>query len=212
MFATVTHMIPVATGAPATLPAFPVPDDLCDAVGTDHLPRGRTLHCTGDACLSLALALVAPATRLGAWLAVVGIPSLGAQAAAEQGVALERTIFVHPPTGGTEWAASLAALVEGFDVALVGAAPSVSSTHVRRLQARVQARRALLVVVDVAAAWPGARPVAPWVAPDLVLRATTRAWEGLEQGGGHLRRRQVALRVEGRRAGPPREHLLWRPA
>lgn len=199
-------------GAPTAPTTFPVPDDLRDAVGLADLPRGRTLHCAGDACLSLALSLVAPATRLGAWLAVVGIPSLGAQAAAEQGVALERTIFVHPPAAGAEWAASLAALVEGFDVALVGAAPSISPTHVRRLQARVQARRALLVLVDVAAAWPGARPAAPWAPPDLALRATTRAWEGLEHGAGHLRRRQVALRVEGRRAGPPREHLLWRPA
>ncbi|MFZ9291235.1 MAG: hypothetical protein ACO26C_01660 [Ilumatobacteraceae bacterium] len=197
---------------PTPAPAFPVPDDLRDAVGLVDLPRGRTLHCAGDACLSLALSLVAPAPRLGAWLAVVGIPALGAQAAAEQGVALERTVFVHPPAGGTEWAASLAALVEGFDVALVGAAPSLPATLVRRLQARVQARRALLVLVDVAAAWPGARPAAPWAPPDLALRATTRAWEGLEHGAGHLRRRQIAVRVDGRRAGPPREHLLWRPA
>ena len=48
------------------------------------------------AATSLALALAVEATAAGAWLAVVDVPWLGVEAAAELGVPLERLVRVDP--------------------------------------------------------------------------------------------------------------------
>ena len=65
------------------------------------LRRGATVSVTAAAgvggATSLALALVAEASRAGSWVAAVGLPSLGLVAADELGVALERLVLVAAP-------------------------------------------------------------------------------------------------------------------
>ena len=81
-----------------------VPPALAAILPQGGLQRGSTVATGGVAATSLALALAAPTTAAGAWLAAVGLPHLGLLAAAELGVALERTLLVADP-GPRAWAA-----------------------------------------------------------------------------------------------------------
>ena len=76
-----------------TLPVDPV---LAPVVGSG-LVRGQTVVCAGPASMSCAIALLIAPTQHGSWAAVVGVPSFGVLAAADMGVALERTVFVDDP-------------------------------------------------------------------------------------------------------------------
>jgi hypothetical protein len=73
---------------------LPVGSELAGVLPEGGLVRGRIVACTGGAAVSAALALVADATRSGAWLAVVGLPWLGVDAARESGIALERIVRI----------------------------------------------------------------------------------------------------------------------
>ncbi len=62
---------------------------------------------------SLALAIAAAVSRQGGWVATVGLPGLGAEAAAELGVALERFPQVAVSRGSGDaavWATVVATL------------------------------------------------------------------------------------------------------
>lgn len=148
------------------------------------LRRGSTVAVRG--ARSLVLALLAAATRDGSWAAVTGLPDLGLAAAAELGVDLERVALVPDP--GAELVAVLSALVDGFDLVVLGPA-SVHPQTARRLADRVRNRGTVLLT---AGAWPGA---------DLELRVSGRRWHGLTQDGhGHLRARDVVATSRGRGA------------
>jgi hypothetical protein len=148
---------------------------------------------------SLVLALLAGASRAGAWCAVVGLPGLGPAAAAELGVDLARTALVRYP--GPLWAEVVAALLDGCDLVVACAEGAVPGEVARRLAARARQRGAALVAVG---AWPSA---------DLVLEATAGAWQGLGVGRGRLRCRQVRVVVRGRGGAlRPRQVWMWLPA
>jgi hypothetical protein len=170
------------------------------------LVRGRTVACTGDAALSTALALSASATRLGSWLAVIGVPQLGVGAAIEAGVAIERIVLAQPPRASREWVATVAALVEGFDVLIVAPPTSLSAHDARRLQTRVAARQSVLIVVHLPSPLAACAPQV--FGADLDVRADTVAWSGIEQGGSHITQRMVHVRVSGRRCASPREATI----
>ena len=68
--------------------------------------RGSTLAVRGST--SLLCALLAEASATGSWCAVVGVPTLGALAAAEAGVTVDRLALVPHP--GSERAEVVAAL------------------------------------------------------------------------------------------------------
>src|SRR5262249_34984246 len=142
-----------ATG-PVTLSGdriLPVRDQLQPLFPDGGLRRGSTVAVGGS--LSLALAVIAEPSRVGAWCAAVGRPSLGLVAAAEAGIALERFPMVALPRD-SEWATVAAALLDAFDVVLLGGAPYRSRGGAnRRLEARARERGAVLVV---AGDWPGA--------------------------------------------------------
>lgn len=178
------------------------------------LVRGHTVVCTGSAAVSCALGVVAGPTRVGSWAAVVGLTSLGPQAAGTLGVALERTVFVDVPeprsrdrtsdaTTSQDLAAVLSAIVDGMDLLVLShrVVTGMSPALVRRLQTRIQAKGSVLVVIGD----PGS------VAADVRLTARTRQWEGIGQGYGHLRRRLVDLELHGRRNGRVRRHAVWLP-
>ncbi|MGH9113662.1 MAG: hypothetical protein ACRDZN_15400, partial [Acidimicrobiales bacterium] len=160
---------------------------------------------------SLALALVAGASRNGSWVAAVGFRSLGLVAADELGVALERLVLVADPGRGRRegeragWPAVVAALVDGFDVVLVGAeaCARLRATDARRLVARVRERGTVLV--GVGAELPGERS-------PLRLTVAAASWRGLGEGWGHLRGRRVTVEATGRGdAARPRRGELWLP-
>jgi hypothetical protein len=149
---------------------------------------------------SLALALVAEASAAGAWVAGVGLGSLGLAAAAEMGVALERFVLVAAPDRGS-WPTVVAALVDGFDLVLVDPARGMRAADARRLAARTRERGSVLIQLGDASA-----------SSDVRLQVTRTAWEGLGDGHGHLRVRRVRVETGGRgEASRPRAADLWLP-
>ena len=183
---------------------LPLHADLEQLFPTAGLKRGSTVAVSGS--LGLALRIIAGPSQAGAWCASVGIPSLGLVAAVEAGIDLARFPMVASP--GDDWATVTAALLDAFDVVLLGpphnlrgpvspgAAPPnpiparlASARAVsRRLEARARERGAVLVI---AGDWPGA---------DVRLSVARSAWEGLGDGHGHLRRHRLEVVATGRRA------------
>ncbi|WP_033262136.1 hypothetical protein [Amycolatopsis vancoresmycina] len=162
------------------------------------LRRGSTIAVRG--ATSLVLALLAAATRDGSWAAVTGLPELGLAAAAELGVDLERIALVPDP--GAELVPVVSALVDGFDVVVLGPARNMPPETARRLAGRVRNRGTVLLAVGH---WPGA---------DVELSVSGRRWHGLTQDGhGHLRSRDVVATSRGRGAAArPRTVPLQLPA
>ncbi len=178
------------------------------------LPRGVTVVVRGVAGPSFALGLLGAATRQRSWLAVVGLRGLSWLAAAELGVDLGCVVAVEP-VPVTSCAATVSALLDGFDAVLMGPAVSVDAAVARRLAARARERGTVLVCL---AAWPGGGEASPvervWSgASDVMVDAHSAGWEGLEVGAGRVTRRQVQVRLEGRRVpGRQRRGALWLPA
>jgi hypothetical protein len=157
--------------------------------------RGRSVVCSGDAAVALSMRVVARATQEGAWLAVVGVDDIGLLAAAEQGIALQRTVLVCAPRASREWAAAVATAIDGFALVMLQVPPSITVGEARKLMTRVQARRAVVVIVD-----PARQPaVISAFRPDVVLHTSTRQWFGIGNGVGHVQAREVRVEVSGRR-------------
>ncbi len=149
-------------------------------------PGARVRVGTGPVpgATSVLFALLSAASAGGSWCAVVGLPSLGALAAAESGICLERLVLV--PNPGPEWPAVVAALLDGFDVVVVGVPGPVGASVASRLSARARQRGSVLVATGE---WSGA---------ELVLSPVDSTWEGLGQGRGRLVRRELTISARGR--------------
>ena len=183
---------------------LPVPEAFAALVPQGGLVRGSTVATSGSAATSVALALAGPATAAGSWCAVVGLAHLGLLAAAELGVALERTLLVAEPEP-QEWAATVAALLDAVEVVLVQPGRPITPTMHRRLVARARDRGSVLVQA-------GGRQGVWAEQPDLTVASGASRWEGVGIGHGRLRARRVAVTVTGRRgAVRPREAELWLP-
>jgi hypothetical protein len=174
------------------------------AVATHGPPPGLSAgRRAGDpvarpAATSLLLSVLAEASKAGSWCAVVGVPTLGAGAAAELGVALDRLALV--PNPGPDWPTVVAALLDGFDIVVAGAPGTMAPAVASRLAARARQRGAVLM------------PYGPWPAVDLTLDAVDPAWHGIESGRGRLRGRQLTVVARGRgAASAPRVTHLWLP-
>jgi hypothetical protein len=129
---------------------------------------------------------------------VVGVPTLGALAAAESGIALDRLALVPDP--GPEWPTVVAALIDGVDVVVVAVPGQVSVSITSRLVARARQRGCVLV------------PYGRWDGADVTLQVTHGRWEGLGEGHGRLRRRKVTVVARGRgTAARPKEITMWMP-
>ncbi len=195
---------PTLTAVPASERTLPVHESLVDLLPV--LQRGSTVACNGRAGVSLALALAAAPSREGAWVGVAGLPELGLRAAADMGVELQRLVMVN---GDSPWVDVLAAMIDGFDVILVGErvgqragqrAGRLTSGAVRRLQARVQSRGVVLLTVGV-----------PAFGADLQLTADDDQWVGLGDGHGVATGRRVLVKLSGRRMPRPRRATMWLP-
>ncbi|GAB6937533.1 hypothetical protein ACQP60_04985 [Isoptericola variabilis] len=174
-------------GVRATEPAgrlLPVHPGLAGLLPDGGLAAGTVLAVRGST--TLLLALLAEASRSGAWVALVGAPGVGMLAAADAGIALGRTVLV--PAPGPDAPAALAALLDGMDVVVVGPGAALLDGDRRRLAARARERGAVLVSQ---AAWPGAH---------VTLDARGGTWSGVDHGAGWLRRRTLRVRRTGRGA------------
>lgn len=192
--------------------------ELAEVLPNGALQRGSVVACGGLAGVALTLALAAGASQQGAWVGVAGLPGLVAAAAVEIGVAPERLVLVNERGrapgerfGDPTWGEVVAAMIDGFDVLLLGpaAAEALRPGTARRLAARLVARGAVLLLAGGFVA--GAAGVGGFVA-DLMVTADHGCWFGLGDGHGVARGRRATVQVAGRRMPRPRAAELWLPA
>jgi hypothetical protein len=189
------HAVEAAgTGGDRVLPVLPELRPLLPAGG---LRRGSTVAVT-PGHTSVLLALLVAASAAGSWCAVVGLPSLGALAAAELGIAMDRLALVPHP--GPEWPAVVGALLDGLDLVVAAPPGPVAAGVAGRLAARARQRGSVLV------------PYATWAGADVVLDSPGGGWEGLDRGHGRLRRRYLTVTASGRGAAARRREVtVWLP-
>lgn len=182
---------------------LPVAPELSGLLPSRGLRRGSTVAVAAGRAVagggtSLMLALLSEASRSGSWCAVVGVPSLGAVAAAESGIVLERLALV--PNPGPDWPTVVAALIDGVDLVVTAVPGPISASVASRLVARARQRGSVLM------------PFGQWTGADVTLQVTHGRWEGLGAGHGRLRRREVTVLARGRGAAArPREITMWMP-
>ncbi len=179
--------------SPVRLPVLPAFEAILPFGG---VRLGTTVGITGVGATSLALALIARASR-ESWTAAVGLPGLSLRAAAELDVDLDRLVVVPDPSD--QWTSVLAAVVDAFDVVLAHPPPTRHAPHAR-LSARVREQDAVLVTIG---SWPDS---------GLTIHGTTATWHGIGRGHGHLRTRTLSVSVTGRGAASrPVSSTLWLP-
>ena len=181
---------------------LPVDEAFLPLLADAGMQRGRVVGCTGPAAMSLALALASRSVVVGSWLAVVGIPMLGVEAAAELGIPLSRLVMIDAVGGPAVWAERVAAAADGFDIVMTRP-PAGAERVLRKVRTRLRARGVVLLAVG---------PTSAGVSCDLELATTSVAWDGLGQGSGYLIARRVTVRACGRRMPRPIELDLWLPA
>jgi hypothetical protein len=173
---------------------LPVVGPLQSLLPDGGLRRGSTVSVIGST--SLALQLAAASSVAGSWTAAVGIPALGAVAASEAGVVLERLALV--PRPGEQWATVVAALLDALDVVLVRPPHRLRQADARKLIARARERGAVLV------------PLAPWEGADIRLEVASARWHGVGHGDGHLQGCRMEVLATGRRAAArERRAVVW---
>ena len=171
-----------------TLPVLPALRGLLPG----GLRRGTVVAVGGWGLLCLAVA--AGASAAGAWCAAVGLPQLGAAAAAEAGLDPGRLLLVPDP--GARWPQVVASLLDGCELVLLRP-PGRPSAQVRtRLAATLRRCGGVLVAAD---GWEGAQ------ARLLVAR---QEWAGIGTGHGRLRARRVQVVADGR-GGAARSRMRW---
>jgi hypothetical protein len=187
------RVAPVVLAGDQTLPVAP---ELAPLFPGGALRRGTVVSVSGST--SLLLALLAGPSGVGSWTAVVGLPSLGAVAAAEAGIDLGRCALV--PAPGPTWATVVAALLDALDVVAVATGSGLRgrAADARRLAARARERGSVLVV---AGAWEGA---------DVRLSVASSSWTGLGRGHGRLCDRTLEVVAEGRGAAARRRRASVR--
>ena len=187
---------PVTLAGDQVLPTLPAFASLFPWGGVQ---RGTIIAGSGPAARSLLLALAAGPVAAGAWVAVLGVPTLGLLAASELGLPLSRLVSV--TVDAVQGAVALGAALDAFDVVIVGPG-FLHGSDARRVQARARERGAVLFV----AGDPGALEV------DSTLHVTSVQWQGIHDGHGYLRARQVSIVATGRRVAARARHLsLWLP-
>ncbi|MDQ1131109.1 hypothetical protein [Microbacterium sp. SORGH_AS_0888] len=176
-------------------PLLPTSPALADLLPGGGLRAGSAYVVAPSS--ALLLSLLAPPTRAGSWCAAVGMPELGAEAAADLGVVLDRLVLVPEP--GPRWLPVTATLAEVMTVVAVRPAGRVSEADATRLLARLRDRGAALLVQG---AWPQA---------DASLEIADPHWSGLGRGHGYLAAREVTVTVRSRRSPVPRRARMLLP-
>lgn len=150
------------------------------------LRRGATYAVHGSR--QLAFALLAEPSAAGSWCGIIGCDTVGAEAAAALGVALDRCAIVpHPGEFAVGVAGSLAEVVS---VVLLAAPPGgrgVRSGDTERIAAKLREHGSALVVLG------------DWPRTESVLRVTDSQWRGLGAGHGMLSERELTVESHDRR-------------
>ena len=162
----------------------------------DGLVRLRTGAAFSVDSPSLAMALVAGASRAGEWVAIIGAPDFGYEAAAAFGLDLTRTIAV--PSPGEHWQSVTAGLIDVAGIVLLRPPARVAEQQAARLRSRLLQKDAALVV------W------GEWPRCHQRLSIRSSSWVGLGQGHGRLTGRQVEVVVSGA-STPGRTTSIWLP-
>jgi len=209
----VTHLTPVVSplsevdqlAKPITLACdrtFPIVAELSGLFGDRGMRRGSTIGVTGDAALSLAVALSIGVSRSGGWMAAVGLPSFGSLAASELGAELSRWAFIDRP--GDQAGNVIHALAANVDLVLIGPDIKLRADHGHRIVARMRERGTSAVAIDNSYLFNSR--------VDVNLRITQTMWTGIGSGHGRLTSRKVEVEATGRGANSsPRRQLLWLP-
>jgi hypothetical protein len=221
------------TGLPRrSMPSLPVPDGLAELM-PDGLRRGSTIEVSGS--VSLLLALLGGPSQQGAWTALVGMPSINAEAAAEAGVDLSRLAIIGPPEGNWtpgSWTTAVGALLDAVDVVVArpgavrpggGTSQPSPGRHgaARNGAARNGAVRNGVSDGDARRLTSRARNkdallvlfgehAEVWPGVQLRLSAERSGWTGIGNGYGRLVRRQLTVSATGRgRSARTRTGELW---
>lgn len=144
---------------------------------------------------SLGLALAAGASRAGEWVGFAGCADFGAEAAAELGVELARTVLVPDP--GEHWLEVTAALVDVLRVVVLRPPARVDERTAGILDSRLRTRSSVLVVHG---AWPRV---------EARLSTEQSGWFGPTSGTGVLRERRARVLVHRGARPPQRLDLSW---
>lgn len=211
-------MSPLTLAGDRRLPVLPALEPLLPGGG---LQRGSTMAVTGSGATALVNALLAGPTTAGSWAAWVGAESVGWAAAAELGVAIERVAVVSVDDG--QRPSVLAALVDAFDLVVVGPDHRLGWTERRRIEARARERGAVVLTLHrtrvpqtdhrslMSENSGGAQQHAGLErhddGADVRLVCLSGEWSGPGSGWGHLHTRCVTVSVEGRRAFD--RHRRW---
>ena len=181
---------------------LPVCGPLEQVIPDRGLVRGSTIALGGVGATSLALQLIAAASKNGSWIVVVGLSDLAPVAVLEAGLDAGHVAFIDPGGSGRQ-VDVLAALIGSVDIVVLDSRLSFRDSDIRRLGSRLRERGSILVVVS-----PGNEPTSQW-SSDLVFTVHDQQWEGLGCGHGHLRSRRVHVGVGGRgRASRNMQHEL----
>jgi hypothetical protein len=183
---------------------------LAELVPGGAVVRGSVVRVVGEpgaGSTMVAFELAAAVTAAGEWAAAVDLDgTLGALAASEAGVALERFAVVRrvPPA---RWATVVAALLDGVSLVVAEVPRGVGLGDARRLVARARERGSVLVAYEgrlaAGARWPAEAALA--------VHADGSVWDGLGRDAGLLVGRRLQVRVEGRGAAArPRSGELAR--
>lgn len=146
---------------------------------------------------SLLLALLARPSQQGQWCGVIGMPELGAEAAAQLGVDLGRLVLIPDP--GSRWLAVASTVAEVLPVVAVRPVGRPGDAELARLAARLRDRGAVLLVQGV---WPQA---------EASLSVSDAEWTGLGDGFGYLSRRDLTVTVHSRRSPVPHRARITLP-
>jgi hypothetical protein len=144
---------------------------------------------------SLALAVAAGASKAGAWVGFAGCPDFGAEAAAELGIELSRTVLVPDP--GEHWLEVTAALVDVLRVVVLRPPAGVSEQNAAVLDSRLRNRSSVLVVHG------------RWPRVEASLSTDGSAWVGPTVGDGQLEQRVARLVVTRGSRLAQRADLSW---
>lgn len=176
-------------------PALPTHPLLADLLPGGGLRPGAVYAVASTP--SLLLALLAGPSQAGSWVAAIGMPTLGVEAAALAGITLERLVLV--PAPGPRWLSIASAVAEVLPVVAVRPHGAVRDAEVSRLAARLRDRGAVLLVDGD---WPQA---------DAVLEVDEPRWKGVGTGHGYLSAREVTVTVHSRRSPVPRRARMLLP-
>lgn len=173
---------------------LPVPAALTGLLPGGGLVPGSTYSVTPGALL---LALLAEPSRGGSWCGVIGLPELGAEAAEQAGLSLDRLALVPHP--GERWFTVLATLAEVVPVVAVRPGGRVRDGDAARLAARLRSSESVLLVAG------------PWPRAEATLSMSAPRWSGIGPGHGYVTARDVLVTITSKRLPAPRQARLALP-